>query len=1440
MRKSGKLVLVILIILITVMATSAFVACKKKDAPPTAPDGSAVDQNTPSASISLTFVSNNEEIATKIDIDRAKEILASQPSREGYAFKGWYLDNDSWQKEVTSVNVEEIVKGDVSVYAYWIEIIDKITVRFLDYTGAELLKKDYERSDNQLSKDLASLRPSNYEDEQYTYAFDRWNCDVSDKTQDNYEATPVYASELRIFEINYYVKGELKFTDHVKYGNSVDLSKVEEYQATWYDDLFKHEFVEWSVVGETGNLNCVTQNITAYAVFNEIYVTRYTVQFLNWDGAVLQTVNVESGEEAVYSGETPTREPNEKYIYRFDGWTTSNQDADLQNVTCNFVATAQFKCIDLYTVVFINWEGSVLDTVKVEDGHQAVYNGETPTREPNEMYTYEFDGWTTGSEDANLENVTRNFVATANYNEVIRTYTITFTDDDDKVISTLADVPYGTDLRASTTFSIPSNEDAYMESTPKYDYTFIDWDQYLNRVYSDMTVKGIYKKSIRRYIVQFINNGSVISTQEIEYDQYPTLPAGNIFNGLKNETVKWNFTFFSWQVLDVDTTVDGEEGDIDADDGTDYRYTVENTDGLEVLNPENIQVHGVITYTAVYTRIIQQYVVKFLNEQGEQSALAEITVPYGTNMSERDDVPTASKTSDKKFHYHFSGWSQDLSKIDSNITVYAKYSKENIKYLVRFFNDEEKQEPLGEYEVFFGESTPTPDNPTKKSTMQYDFEFNGWKGGTLSCIEDHMDMIAVYSRYTRSYVVTLFNLATRELISTGEFAYGMKITTKINFNGYDFDSWYRDPNCDVIFNQEEECVDGPMMLFGNIVMKGLKFEEISVNVGSTLKPKYETQLAIVGYEGVEDAQINLILPMALNGKKVTTVKSKGLSTDSVTLNSIGSIYIPSTITSVEAYAFAGLVLTDTGGIYIQSPKKWYGTPDGWDQYWNRDSLFTWNEGNRPVTYGVDGVYSAGDFQYMFFEDGYAYVDRFINNTASNAFIPADVTYKLPSFTSTDWVDTGKTEETRKIYDVEYTEKTYNVTQIAVSAFENCSNLTSIYIPSTISKVGKYAFSGVTANVYIQMEQPKTLGIASDNPSGWSGDWNKNRDATLTEKGTGERTLHWGVIGFDRIGDFNYIFKTKGTAIVAEFLGNKATTTKIEIPGVVTYKDEEYKVEELVDELLADMTILTTVTLGENIKKIGKKAFANTSLIPKIMLTTVNLPESLEEIGEQAFLGNAALKQIYIPASVKKIGAGAFMGVSDDFIMYLGRDSKPLTGYALGWDSKMSLTQLAKLDLKNLGSIISTISDTHDKVWGVAGLPQTFTDGVTNSGKYTCMLYTDGHAELMSISASVLNTKYTLPSTLTYKGKEYTLTTIRENAFAGNKFITEVTIPTSVTIIGANAFQGCNTLLTINTDHTSAPSGWDANFNPDGRKVNYKAVETPASETTENTETEEVA
>ena len=90
--------------------------------------------------------------------------------------------------------------------------------------------------------------------------------------------------------------------------------------------------IESSSVSSSSELSSVLSS-------SSIPVT-YHVIFQNHDETVLEEVDVLEGSEAVYSGETPTKEEDDEFTYEFIGW-----DQDLKEIHSNITTTAQFKAV---------------------------------------------------------------------------------------------------------------------------------------------------------------------------------------------------------------------------------------------------------------------------------------------------------------------------------------------------------------------------------------------------------------------------------------------------------------------------------------------------------------------------------------------------------------------------------------------------------------------------------------------------------------------------------------------------------------------------------------------------------------------------------------------------------------------------------------------------------------------------------------------------------------------------------------------------------------------------------------------------------------------------------------------------------------------------------------------------------------------------------------
>ena len=86
------------------------------------------------------------------------------------------------------------------------------------------------------------------------------------------------------------------------------------------------------------------------------------------------------------------------------------------------------------------------------------------------------------------------------------------------------------------------------------------------------------------------------------------------------------------------------------------------------------------------------------------------------------------------------------------------------------------------------------------------------------------------------------------------------------------------------------------------------------------------------------------------------------------------------------------------------------------------------------------------------------------------------------------------------------------------------------------------------------------------------------------------------------------------------------------------------------------------------------------------------------------------------------------------------------------------------------------------------------------------------AEVTDRSGKYYSGEVVIPSSITVEGKEYTVTSIGNEAFYHCSGLTSVTIPNSVTSIGEKVFFGCSGLTSVNIPNSVTSIGnsafWD--------------------------------
>lgn len=179
----------------------------------------------------------------------------------------------------------------------------------------------------------------------------------------------------------------------------------------------------------------------------------------------------------------------------------------------------------------------------------------------------------------------------------------------------------------------------------------------------------------------------------------------------------------------------------------------------------------------------------------------------------------------------------------------------------------------------------------------------------------------------------------------------------------------------------------------------------------------------------------------------------------------------------------------------------------------------------------------------------------------------------------------------------------------------------------------------------------------------------------------------------------------------------------------------------------------------------------------LSLESIEFPEGLQRIGENAFDGSG-IKEMVMPDTVTSVGFWAFQ---DCRALSRVKLSKALVNLSYG-----TFSGCGSLEEIEIPKEVSTISS--DAFSKCDNLKRILVDKENTT-------FTDLNGVLFSKSMKTLyhypngreDGKYTIPSTVT---------TIRQEAFSGAKWLIGVSVPDSVRSIGYNAFRGCDSLENV--------------------------------------------
>lgn len=353
---------------------------------------------------------------------------------------------------------------------------------------------------------------------------------------------------------------------------------------------------------------------------------------------------------------------------------------------------------------------------------------------------------------------------------------------------------------------------------------------------------------------------------------------------------------------------------------------------------------------------------------------------------------------------------------------------------------------------------------------------------------------------------------------------------------------------------------------------------------------------------------------------------------------------------------------------------------------------------------------------------------------------------------------------------------YTVVGIGEGAFDGCTHINTITLPTTLKEIKDEAFAncnGLTA-VYFKSTQHPTLGkdvfenvdlqkITAYVPQGCKKHYT---DWDVFVKVVEEGDVVLGTKFTDEAGFFQCCVLSGNTvSVVGPDIedGSTWTVTECTIPVTVSHDDKTYNVITIGESAFYGCDKLVKITLPDGLKTISKNAFKHC-----YALTSIDIPASVETIGQYAFDMDEMLTQVTLHEGLKEIGEGAFdeCGVKEITIPA----SVTLMGYVEeGWNNPY-IGILERINVQPGNTVYASV------------------DGILYNKAKTILMHcpTDYPVKNVTLPAGIIR--------------------IVDNAMEHCGFIESIVLPEGLEVIEIGAFEYCDALKSITIPSTLKEAG----------------------------------